>query len=82
MVLTRRAAVRDMKDRMGIRGHIQDELHWQDPDSRSMLAASGSFRSSQATSNKDSRSQRSESDADRAPLCRAMRGFIAWKLSA
>ncbi|KAI0719317.1 hypothetical protein C8T65DRAFT_636312 [Cerioporus squamosus] len=71
----------DMKDRMGIRSHIQDELQWQDPDSRSTLGGSGSVRSSQAASNKDARSQRSDSNADKAPLCRAMRGFIAWKLS-
>ena len=71
-----------MKDRMGIRGQIQDELDWQDPDSRSALAGSGSVRSSQAASQKDSRSQHSEPDADKAPLCRAMRGFIAWKRSA
>ncbi|TFK92667.1 S-adenosyl-L-methionine-dependent methyltransferase [Polyporus arcularius HHB13444] len=69
----------DMKDRMGIRVHIQDELQWQDPDSRSTFAGSESIRSSQAASTKTARSQRSVSNADKAPLCRAMRGFIAWK---
>ncbi|RPD60122.1 S-adenosyl-L-methionine-dependent methyltransferase [Lentinus tigrinus ALCF2SS1-7] len=77
----------DMKDRMGIRRQIQNELDWQDPDSRSTLTGSGSMRSSQATSHRDSRSHHSDlnavdlNSADKAPLCRAMRGFIAWKLS-
>ncbi|KAH9945153.1 S-adenosyl-L-methionine-dependent methyltransferase [Epithele typhae] len=61
----------DMKDRIGIRNHVQDALLWQDPEIRSMrshsLRSSGSLKIHYPT------------DPEKAPICRAIRAFSAGK---
>ena len=63
-----------MKDRIGIRNHVQDALAWEDPD---LFSERSSFFRSSSQSMVGVGVQ----DPDKAPLCRALRGFVACKQS-
>ncbi|KAI0661765.1 hypothetical protein C8Q70DRAFT_967350 [Cubamyces menziesii] len=76
----------DMKDRIGMRDHIQEAIAWEDPEALSVRGAgSSSFRvSSERNSRIPAQIQPQVQNPDwdlseKAPLCRSMRGFIAWK---
>ena len=64
-----------MKDRVGIRNHVQDALAWQDPDTYSDRASSF-FRSSQSFRGY---SLAEQEKGEKAAVCRSLRGFVAWK---
>ncbi|KAI1796852.1 hypothetical protein LXA43DRAFT_984831 [Ganoderma leucocontextum] len=70
----------DMKDRMGVRDRLQDCLHWRDTDNLSVRPASYGSGRSRSRSRKSHDAAKAESDPSNAPVCRAMRGFVARKV--
>ena len=67
---------RDMKDRIGIRNWAKDAFPRKDADAFSERSASV-YRSSKSMGGSG------HSDPDKsASLCRALRGFVAWKQAA
>ncbi|KAI9061307.1 hypothetical protein FKP32DRAFT_1576259 [Trametes sanguinea] len=79
----------DMKDRIGMRDHIQEALGWPDPEAQQLHLGTSSVGGSslRASLNKRNGSSGGGSSSLRVPsadlsLCRSMRGFIAWKPAA
>lgn len=68
------ACCSDMKDRIGMRDHVQEAVAWKDPETLSLR--SGSWRSS---SEPRKGPQIQSPDSDSNSICRSLRGLIAWK---
>ena len=72
---------RDMKDRMGVRGHVHTSLDWRDPDTDRLSVGTRLSGLSQAQTKKSSdATTTSGAEPDEASICRALRGFVAWKV--
>ncbi|KAI0671779.1 S-adenosyl-L-methionine-dependent methyltransferase [Trametes maxima] len=73
----------DMKDRIGMREHVQETIAWRDPDLISFRGSSSLRASSERPHIVDPQMQNPDWDvSEKASLCRSMRGFIAWKPAA
>ncbi|KAI0367799.1 S-adenosyl-L-methionine-dependent methyltransferase [Pilatotrama ljubarskyi] len=71
----------DMKDRIGMREHMQEAIAWEDAEALSVRSGSG--RASLERPTRVPQIQNPDWDlSDKTALCRSMRGFIAWKPAA